>query len=315
VSFELNLSCQEGFGWLPRAIDQPLRIRATAAPQQWATHGRWGQVDGFIGRGLYIRAHGVQFYTMDHTHSLWEPIQMRSLLFYTNYLRGLGYSITECTSDEDGFPMRARATIDVPRLLSLRIITDGPPVPRVPVPPPCINQEHYAIPAADRMCATHGILPQLVAQYETPRDRLFRSVGLNAPILFQLGIRACVVSGADHREEDYDVALSNCNTGEVGWTRRFEGFLDSSGMFVVNGRGEVAYTHRPDSLRDQTASSDRGSLPSILESINVLRALGYTVTVLAVDEGRPITARAELMIARWKVLLACDVDMLPPPVQ
>jgi hypothetical protein len=309
VSFELNLSCHDGFGWLPRAIDQPLRTKSP--PQQWATPGRWAQVDGFLGRGLYIRAHGVQFYTMDHTHSLWEPIQMRSLLFYTNYLRGLGYGITESASDDDGFPMRARATIDVPRLLSLRIITDGPPVPQLPVPPPCINQEPYANPAADRMCATHGILPQLVAQYETRRDRLFRSMGLYTPILFQLGIRACAVSGRDHREEDYDVALSSCNTGEFGWTSRFEGFLDNEGMFVVNGNGDVTYRRRPDSLLVRTGSIDRGSLPSILESVNVLRALGYTVTVLAVDSGRPITARAELMIPRWKVLLACDVDMLP----
>jgi hypothetical protein len=73
-------------------------------------------------------------------------------------------------------------------------------------------------------------------------------------------------------------------------------------MFMVDGSDEVKYAARPQVLLDDESAVECPVLPSILGTVNVLRALGYTVTITCRVDGRPTRAIAELMIPRWKLL-------------
>jgi hypothetical protein len=309
VAFELNLSCSDGMGC--SGLDHSYTSGYDLS-DRWATPGRWGQIDGLQNGGLYLRARGVQFVTLHPTHFLCQRPQLRNLYIYFNYLRGFGYDITVDDSSLDaGFATRARAVIAVPRILSLAMITTGSTAPHIR--PPTVPSDAVTVHrqrnrlAVSKMSPTNWLVPQLIAQYETDQDHGRRAAGLNAKVQFQLGIRACLVHEDGYLDEGGDVSL--CNGGKMGWMRLFDGFLPGSGMFLVNHFGEIEYASRPDTLCDDEEPVDCPVLPSILGSVNVLRALGYIVTITCRDDGRPTRASAELMVPRWRLLEVLSLNM------
>jgi hypothetical protein len=304
IQFELNLTCSNGTGWIlpPPQINHQIHL----SPDDWSVHGRWGQIDGFLDNGLYIHALDVQFVTLPLAHLLSQRPKMHNLYLFINYLQGLGYHINVTASDPDGYPTDARASITVPRSLAVEVVTTTIVVP-------CDTPPAHMVPdrarSMDHLSPAYGIIPQLISQFETTQEHSRRAAGLYAHIPFRLGIRVCRVftNGRVDKDTDSIQIIEECGW----WTRVFDGFLPGLGMFMMNGSRDIVYNERPPSLCPDNAPIDRPFLPSIQESVNALRALGYTVTISRRAGERPLSAHAHLMIPR-NLILDQLVIGLPP---
>jgi hypothetical protein len=160
------------------------------SPDDRSVHGRWGQIDGFLNNELYLHALGVQFVALSPANLLSQRPKMHNLYLFINYLQGLGYHINVTASDHDGYPTDARASIAVPRLLSVEVVTTTIVVPH---DIPTVHMVPDRARSTDHLSPAYGIIPQLISQFETIQEHGRRTAGLYSHIPFRLSIRVCRV--------------------------------------------------------------------------------------------------------------------------
>ena len=270
-------------------VDSPSRAGPGILPVVGRA-ARWRRLNGLFNNGLFVlNDHGVQYMSLTPDHVLCKTMRADTVLFYMNFLRGVGYDVLTTEADDDGFPVSATAVLMVPGDLAVKIMTSAEGSE------PAVVDGASAVVAADSppTIPVSLAVAQLIVGYEPVADHRRRAFGGLDMVPVVVAVRMTTNKTTQRLE------------------RHVDGFLTDHGMLVRTVGGALIQADRPPCLYSEEYPIPFGSYPCVGDCVNALRGLGYEVNVTGTANRTPVSAVGTLYVPRWMLQRQLRLD-LPP---